>query len=138
VQRLPFPDGSFDLAVAAWMLYHVPDLDRGLSELARVLEPGGSLVAVTNSVHHLAELRALVGYPSGQVEPFNRENGEEHLRKYFSAVRRVDTELVVTVRDRAKLVAYQESMQIDSQPVPEDVALPFVIHALPTIFVATK
>ena len=37
VQELPFDDASFDVAVAAWMLYHVPDLDRGLSELARVL-----------------------------------------------------------------------------------------------------
>ena len=35
VQDLPFPDECFDVAVAAWMLYHVPDLDRGLGELAR-------------------------------------------------------------------------------------------------------
>ena len=40
VQELPFDDGSFDCAVAAWMLFHVPDLDRGLAELARVLRPG--------------------------------------------------------------------------------------------------
>ena len=45
VQELPFEDRSFDCAVAAWMLYHVPDVDRGLSELARVLRPGGHLVA---------------------------------------------------------------------------------------------
>ena len=37
VQELPFPDADFDCAVAAWMLYHVPDLDRGIAELARVL-----------------------------------------------------------------------------------------------------
>ena len=29
VQELPFADGAFDCVVAAWMLYHVPDLDRG-------------------------------------------------------------------------------------------------------------
>ena len=29
VQALPFEDAAFDCAVAAWMLYHVPDLDRG-------------------------------------------------------------------------------------------------------------
>jgi len=34
VQQLPFAV-SFDCAVAAWKLYHVDDLDRGLAELAR-------------------------------------------------------------------------------------------------------
>src|SRR5262249_26806624 len=59
VQDLPFDEGEFDVAVAAWMLYHVPDLDRGLAELARVLKPEGVLVAVTNSVEHLQELWTL-------------------------------------------------------------------------------
>jgi ubiquinone/menaquinone biosynthesis C-methylase UbiE len=43
VQEPPFADGSFDCAVAAWMIDHVPDLDRGLAEPARVLR----LVATT-------------------------------------------------------------------------------------------
>ena len=33
---------SFDIVVAAWMLYHVPDLDAALAEIARVLRPGGA------------------------------------------------------------------------------------------------
>ena len=37
VVDLPFGDGSFDCAVAAWMLYHASDLDRALVELRRVL-----------------------------------------------------------------------------------------------------
>ena len=53
VQELPFEDGSFDVAVAAWMLFHVAGLDRGLRELARDLRPGGRLVAVTNRDDHL-------------------------------------------------------------------------------------
>ena len=48
VQELPFDGGSFDCAVAAWMLYHVPDVDRAIGELARVLRRSGRLVAVTN------------------------------------------------------------------------------------------
>jgi SAM-dependent methyltransferase len=139
VQELAFADATFDTAVAAWMLYHVPDVDAGLAELARVLEPGGRLLAVTNSLDHLRELRQLVHYPGAFLEEmFNRENGEEFLRRHFSHVERRDADGVVTVRDRAKLVAYRDSMSVPTRPVPEDVELPFVVHRLSTIFVATK
>ncbi|HLY93599.1 MAG TPA: class I SAM-dependent methyltransferase, partial [Gaiellaceae bacterium] len=60
VQNLPFEHESFDVVVAAWMLYHVTDLDRGLAEIARVLRSGGRLVAVTNSKRHNQELKVLV------------------------------------------------------------------------------
>ncbi|MDQ6730203.1 MAG: class I SAM-dependent methyltransferase [Actinomycetota bacterium] len=29
VQAMPFADATFDCVIAAWMLYHVPDLDLG-------------------------------------------------------------------------------------------------------------
>ena len=61
VQELEFGDAAFDAVVAAWMLYHVPDLHLGLAECARVLRPGGALVAVTNAATDFAELWALVG-----------------------------------------------------------------------------
>lgn len=137
VQALPFADGSFDTAVAAWMLYHVPDLDQALAELARVLGPGGSLVAVTNSDLHLGELRELIGYPTPFGSLFSRENGEESLERHFSKVERLDVDGTVTVRDRAKLVAYRDSIGIESRAVPDDVELPFILHRASSIFVAT-
>jgi SAM-dependent methyltransferase len=136
VQSLPFEDGTFDTVVAAWMLYHVPEIDRGLAEIARVLRPGGALVAVTNSVRHLSELRELIALPAGHKETFSRENGVEFLRKHFAEVERLDLEAEVTVRDRAKLVDYQQSISVPTRPVPADVELPFVVHARTTIFVA--
>lgn len=137
VQSLPFADETFDTAVAAWMLYHVPDIDRGIAELARVLVPGGRLVAVTNSELHLHELRELIAYPGGPVL-FSRENGEEFLRRHFSAVERLDADGVVTVRDRAKLVAYRESLTVETEPIPADVELPFIVHCASSIFIASK
>lgn len=41
--RLPYPDGSFDAAVAALVLCTVPDQPTALAELRRVLRPGGEL-----------------------------------------------------------------------------------------------
>lgn len=43
---LPFPDGEFDRIVASEVLEHIPDDDRAISELVRVLRPGGT-IAVT-------------------------------------------------------------------------------------------
>ena len=39
-ENLPFPDGSFDGAVAAWSLEQSPDLPGTLNEISRVLRPG--------------------------------------------------------------------------------------------------
>jgi 2-polyprenyl-3-methyl-5-hydroxy-6-metoxy-1,4-benzoquinol methylase len=137
VQELPFADGAFDVVVAAWMLYHVPDLDAGLGEIARVLTKGGALIAVTNSEQHIAELRDLLAYPPGAFEmSFNSENGEEHLRRHFASVERFDTVARATVREREKLVAYRNSVSVPTQPVPEDVELPFIVHGRTSIFVA--
>ncbi len=44
--RLPFPDGCFDKVIAAEILEHVPDDLRAMTEIARVLRPGGT-AAVT-------------------------------------------------------------------------------------------
>jgi SAM-dependent methyltransferase len=91
VQELPFADGQFDVVVAAWMLYHVPDLDRGLAEIARVLRPGGRLVAVTNAIDHLQELWELAGRETSlRTFTFRSENGEESLRRHFASVTRRD------------------------------------------------
>jgi ubiquinone/menaquinone biosynthesis C-methylase UbiE len=91
VQELPFTDGEFDVVVAAWMLYHVPDLDRGLAEIARVLKPGGRLVAVTNAIDHLQELWDLAERATSVRKfTFRSETGEELLRRYFASVTRRD------------------------------------------------
>jgi SAM-dependent methyltransferase len=137
VQDLPFDDASFDTVVAAWMLYHVPDLDRGLSEIARVLVDGGALVAVTNSVRHLRELREVIHYKF-PGEMFHRENGEEILRRHFAKVDRYDVDAKVTVREREKIVAYAASLSVPTQPIPDDLGLPFVTYSRVSIFVATK
>ncbi len=43
---LPFADGEFDRVVASEVLEHIPDDERAISELVRVLRPGGTM-AVT-------------------------------------------------------------------------------------------
>jgi SAM-dependent methyltransferase len=44
--RMPFPDGSFDLVIAAEVLEHIPADQGAVDEISRVLRPGG-IAAVT-------------------------------------------------------------------------------------------
>ena len=88
VQALPFENESFDAAVAAWMLYHVPDVDRAVAELARVLRPGGRLVAVTNSAWNLSELWSLVGETPKADYAFGARERQGSARRQFTRVER--------------------------------------------------
>src|SRR6476661_9898740 len=84
---LPFADDSFDGALAAWMLYHVPDLDGALREVSRVLRDGGTLHAATNGSEHLGDLlREAGGDPL--VTQFTSENAAELLGRHFEHVAR--------------------------------------------------
>ncbi len=40
---LPFADDSFDSAISTWTMCTIPDIEKALLELRRVLKPGGSL-----------------------------------------------------------------------------------------------
>ena len=140
VQTLPFDDGSFDVAVAAWMLYHVRDLDSAIAELARVLRPGGRLVAVTNSAHHLQELRELVGSgPSPST--FTAENGAAILSRRFAHVDRRVVEGTFRFADRRAVEDYVRasiSMSSFVDNLPPVIEEPFTARRGSAIFVADK
>lgn len=105
VQALPFDDESFDCIVAAWMLYHVADLDRGLGEISRVLRPSGHLLAVTNSTRHLEEVWQLVGIDR-VASSFNAENGRAILERHFTTVEQRDVEGIVIFPDAEAVRRY--------------------------------
>ncbi|WP_327297145.1 MULTISPECIES: methyltransferase domain-containing protein [unclassified Streptomyces] len=45
-ERIPFPDATFDAAVAVQVYEYVEDIERALNELFRVLRPGGRAVVL--------------------------------------------------------------------------------------------
>ncbi len=128
VEALPFAGASFDLALANYMLYHVPNLDQAIGELRRVLRPGGALLAATNGEGYMREMWQLVrqsvarlGVPVSAATArrdarpalsFRLENGAEALRRHFASVRleRYPGELRVT--EAEPLVAYLASLWV--------------------------
>ena len=144
VQDLPFETGSFDGAAANWMLYHVPDVDRAAAELARVLRPGGRLVAITNGVDHLQEVWDLVDAMQQRRTreyPFGAENGGDVLRRHFGRVEMRDAGGTVTIDDRDAIVRYigsTASWHAYADRIPERVDLPLVARRSNVVFVADK
>ena len=85
---LPLPDASVDLVTNALALTHVADLDRVLSEFARVLRPGGT--ALISDVHpDLVTLGSAVKAtgPAGQPQlaACHRRTVADYLRAAMSA-----------------------------------------------------
>jgi ubiquinone/menaquinone biosynthesis C-methylase UbiE len=98
-QAISFEDSSFDLVMANAMLYHVPDVDKAISEIWRVLKPDGRFYAGTGGLTHMKELDEFVeehmapklpGVFTGLgdiTKQFALENGEEKLRRHFDNVK---------------------------------------------------
>jgi SAM-dependent methyltransferase len=139
-QNLPFPEESFECAVANWVLYHLADLDRGLAELARVLTPTGRLVAATFGEEHVRDLWAWLDYEKTAAVEFSRENGAARLGRYFAAVHRRDADAVVIFPNRDAVQRYvastiRGSHLADSIPVFEG---EFQARSRQAVFVAEK
>ncbi|HEV2088369.1 MAG TPA: class I SAM-dependent methyltransferase [Cryptosporangiaceae bacterium] len=111
---LPLGEHAFDTVVANHVLHHVSDPCAVLAELARVLRPGGRLLAATNGHRHLTELFSLLNrLPDARRPPFtlsfHLDNGADLLAGRFCDVRmeRFADELRVT--DAEAVVAYLRS-----------------------------
>ena len=137
VQSLPFEDETFDCAVAAWMLFHLPDIDAGVAELARVLRGNGRLVATTNSVDHLVELRDIAG-GAAWARTFTREDGAEIIDRHFDRVERRDADGWVTIDDRATVDDFVASLDADEPLERVPYELPIRSRRASSVFVATK
>lgn len=93
------------------MLYHVPDPDCAVAELARVLRPNGVLLAATNGYGHMREVNEAITevfgvLPDRLYEVFGIDTGEARLRAQFASVvwHAFDNDLLVD--DPAAVVAY--------------------------------
>lgn len=118
IEALPFEDSGYDVVIANHMLYHVPDLPKGLSEIRRVLKPGGRLYAATNGLDNMRELSELLArfdpmQPndlSHVIASFSLENGAALLQPHFFPVRLLRYEDGLAVTEPEPLVAYAASM----------------------------
>ena len=114
---IPLADRSVDAVVASHMLYHVPDRERALQDIHRVLAPNGALYAATIGETHLHQLRDVVASFASDARPlhavthrFSAENGGAQLRKLFADVDEEVLEGELHVTEAQAIADYVRSM----------------------------
>lgn len=114
IQAVEYEDNTFDAAIANHMLYHVPNLDQALSELSRIVKPGGTLYASTIGLKHMNEIYEFAAEFDSSLsftkplnsKHFGLENGMEKLQTYFGQVELLRFESDLHITDVQHLADY--------------------------------
>jgi len=129
IQDIPFASQTFDTVIANHMLYHVPNLDKALLEVRRVLKKGGRFYASTISgggirqyMHDVMKKFDPDTSAFTQEIPFNMENGSEILGRYFPCVARHDYIDSLAITETGDLMAWLQSSMSVTDCREEDTA----------------
>ena len=57
-ESLPMADGSFDSVVCTWTLCSIPQVDKAISEVHRLLKPGGKFFFIEHGLSHEPKIQA--------------------------------------------------------------------------------
>ncbi len=80
VTSLPFPDASFDHVYSCGVLLLVPDLPLAMSEIRRVLRPGGTVTIMLynkRSLHYWLKTRLYYGWALGEDKVIGRQTVDD-------------------------------------------------------------
>lgn len=121
--RLPFASAIADVVIAAHFLYHVADILRALTEMARILRRGGAILVTTNGRAHHARIAELVA-EAGEVERvpkpgerFQLENAGDYLGAVFASVELDVIRSQIVLEDPDPIVRFVASCEEFYAPV---------------------
>lgn len=114
IEEIPYEDASFDIVIANMMLYHVPDLRKALSEVARVLKTAGKFYSATygeNGIHTYIQSVLQEDNLKGDKNIFTLQNGGALLGRHFNRVVRRNYIDSLEITDTNDLIRYIYSME---------------------------
>ncbi|MDD4124745.1 MAG: class I SAM-dependent methyltransferase [Eubacteriales bacterium] len=124
IQDIPYPDNCFDIVIANMMLYHVPDMGKGLREIKRVLKGDGKFHAATLGENGISGfIRKTLGLPKADDMKFTLQNGAECLKPCFSRIEMKLYEDSLEVTDTNDLITYIHTLPWteEMQNIPDSV-----------------
>lgn len=114
IQNIPYGDNSFDIVISNMMLYHVPDIHKGLAEVQRVLKENGTFYCATYGengiIQYITSLLKAYNVQSKLNQNFTLQNGTDILSQHFDHVSRIDYEDSLKVTDIDDMIDYVYSL----------------------------
>ena len=134
IQEISYKNETFDVVIANMMLYHVPNIDKGLAEVRRVLKRGGFFYCATYGEHgiieYLSKILSAYGVEDNINKNFTLQNGYEILSKTFSRVEKleyIDSLAVTNIDDMVEYI-YSLSSMTSLNSVPKQVIKEILIN----------
>lgn len=134
IQDIPFESNQFDIVIANMMLYHVPDIEKGLSEVQRILKDNGTFYCATYGEHGIIEYLSKILYEYGVKDTVNKnftlQNGGKILEKKFSEVKKLEYKdsLAVTSADDMIEYIYSLASMTTLNEVPREKIKEILVH----------
>lgn len=114
IQNIPYEDDCFDMVIANMMLYHVPDIHKGLSEVQRVLKKDGTFYCATYGekgiVEHISGLLKSYNVEGKLNKNFTLQNGKNILEQHFSNIIKLEYEDELRVTNIEDMIDYIYSL----------------------------
>jgi len=115
LQRLPFEDACYDFVFASHVLEHIPDDDRAISELRRILKPNGIAIL---PVPLVAEKTIEYPEPNPHEEFHVRAPGIDYFERYERHFARVERFCSDSLPPQYQLFIYEDREKWPTKECP--------------------
>ncbi len=118
-QKIPYGNQNFDVVIGCHMLYHIPNIDKALVEISRVLKPSGRFISTTVSKNHIKELKNFLSkfglYSDEKLKlfsEFRNETGNDVLKPFFEEILFNEYLNYVKITSVTPIINYIDSMSL--------------------------
>lgn len=115
IQHLPFSAATYDVVFASHVLEHVQDDQRAISEVRRILRPGGLAIL---PVPIVAAKTIEYPYPNGREFGHVRAPGPDYFQRYALYFDRVETIASDSLPARFQLFVYEDRSRWPTEDCP--------------------
>lgn len=115
LQLLPFSDDSYDFVFASHVLEHIPDDDKAISEIHRILRPGGIAIL---PVPIVAEETVEYPQPNPHETYHVRAPGHDYFERYERIFLKVERFTSESFPEKYQLFLFEDRTRWPSQECP--------------------